>query len=127
MEAHPSCKQQWRKYKTSCVKQLKRILSGKSKDYEYIEEFGLCFDYVSGNKNQRGFWRYQIATGGPGYEFRFYANGPKENLEKITFAFLDWFDGYERRLSGKDYEILEQVWNAFKECGVVEKEYNQVF
>ncbi len=58
-------------------------------------EYGLSFDYVTPGtfKDQKeGYFRYQLSTGGPGDEFRFYVN-PDLSCHTIEYWFLDWFDG----------------------------------
>jgi len=128
-----SCKQRWKEHKDSCVSDLKTILKfergeiGEEKLYReglpQLHEYGLCFDYVApgtfGNQ-KRGYYRYQISTGGPGEEFRYYPNtSPRE----ISFVFLDWYDGYERRLRGKDWEIINEIFDIFDELGLMGEHY----
>ena len=58
-------------------------------------EYGLDFSYVAIDTYKdmnEGFWRYQISTGGPGSEYRIYVD-MNNNIERIEFWFLDWFDG----------------------------------
>lgn len=90
-----------------------------------FEEFGLCFDYVAPNtfNNQpRGFFRWQLSTGGPGDEFRFYAT-EGFGLDRINYVFLDWFDGAVRRVkAGKDLALMTEIWEFFKDCGTVNAE-----
>ena len=88
----------------------------------YFHEYGLCFDYVPQEGKQPGFFRYQLSTGGPGDEFRFYG-GPDDEEPVIEYVFLDWFDGSSRALTGDDYALLLEIWEFFKEVGSVELEY----
>jgi hypothetical protein len=56
----------------------------------HLHEYGLCIDYVEPGTftdQKRGFVRYQLSTGGPGDEFRFFSDGT------IEYWYLDWFDG----------------------------------
>ncbi len=90
-------------------------------------EYGLCFDYVTPgtfNHQRRGYFRYQLSTGGPGDEFRFYTD---ERLApvRIEYWFLDWFDGAHIILHGKDLTLLTEIWEFFKEIGSVQIELDK--
>jgi hypothetical protein len=83
------------------------------------DEYGLCFDYVAPNtfRDQReAYFRYQLSWGGPGDEFRFYAN-PDLSCHRVEYWFLDWFDGAQRILSGEPEELLFEIWQWFCEIG----------
>ena len=58
---------------------------------EEIREYPLCFDYVEADTlgTHEAYHRYQMSWGGPQDEIRFY------NDNKVTYAFLDWYDGAE--------------------------------
>jgi len=38
---------------------------------------------------------------------------------------MDWFDGYNRKLTGRDEELLLEIFDFFKECGTVEAEFRK--
>ena len=82
--------------------------------FDFLNNYGIAFDYVEPefeeydprenyetdeyekyeNIKSGGYWRWQIAWGGPSYEFRFYMNHPEqEDYDSAQFWFLDWFDG----------------------------------
>lgn len=96
-------------------------------DLGTFNEYALSFDYVApgtfGDQDE-GFWRYQISTGGPGEEFRFFASSPKDPCYKIQFWFLDWFDGAHRNLHGAGLELLEEIWQYFQETGSTAATYD---
>ena len=56
-------------------------------------EYGLCFDYVNPGTfgNERGYFRWQLSTGGPGDEFNFYVDCD-DIPYKITYCFIDWYE-----------------------------------
>jgi hypothetical protein len=86
-------------------------------------EYGLCFDYVPAGTfadQKVGYFRYQI-YGGPSEEFRFYTDAAL-NLGAVEYWFLDWFDGAHRDLTGEDFDLLEEIYEFFKEIGTVESE-----
>ena len=56
--------------------------------------------------------------GGPADEFRFFCD-ENVNPVRIESWFLDWFDGAHLTLSGKEFEILAEIFRCFKECGAV--------
>jgi len=63
--------------------------------YDYINQLGLCFDFVEANTfdNQPcGYWRWQLSWGGPGDEFRVFTDVDK-NIDRVEYVYLDWFDG----------------------------------
>jgi len=102
----------------------KRYLTGES---EEIYEYGLGFDYVplgSFQDQQEGYFRYQLSWGGPAEEFRFFVD-PDLQIRKIEYWYLDWFDGAKLELSGKDFELLKEIFEWFKGMGLVEKELKE--
>jgi hypothetical protein len=77
---------------------------------------------------------YLLSFGGPQTEFRFavdmvervaYADvyiKDEPSLETvyecvgITYHYLDWFDGAERKLTGSDYELVQQIFDRYHVC-----------
>jgi hypothetical protein len=96
-----------------------------------LDEHGLCFDYVTPGtfKDLReGYFRYQISTGGPGDEFRIFANGQGDRwvIYRIEYWFLDWFDGAHRILTGDDFKFMEELlMSYFMEAGSFQYEYDK--
>jgi len=141
----PSCKQRWASKKNAEIKTLRKLWrtyqSGVAPDPDFgsFEEHGLAFDYVPAgtfSNQRRGYWRYQISWGGPSDEFRFYGEPVPDRtmrggrqftvkLERIEYAFLDWFDGYSRKLTGGDEKLLREIWDWLDDCGAVEAEHNK--
>ena len=82
-------------------------------DLGRLEDYGLDFSYVAPGtfRDQRaGYWRYQLSTGGPGTEIRFFENGD------IEYWLLDWFDGASVDIT--DDEIAQWIrdwWEPFFE------------
>ena len=80
-----------------------------------FNEYGLCFDYVepySFSDHRAGYYRWQLSTGGPGDEFRFYVDGEK-TIREIEYWFLDWFDGACLPIEGKDFDLLVELWQWY--------------
>ena len=78
-----------------------------------LNEYGLAFDYVPGGtfKGQtEGYFRWQLSWGGPSDEFRFYVAADKKPY-RITYNFMDWYDGAVRVLDGENRQLLEEIWN----------------
>ena len=134
-----NCKARWAAHKNSTISDLRLLWwAYQNEDTKRAEkirddlgdfhEYGLCFDYVAPGTfrgQKEGYWRYQISYGGPSEEFRFYASSPDAPAYRITFVFLDWFDGYERKLSGRDESLLDEIWSFFQEIGSAEAEYEK--
>ena len=96
-------------------------------DLGSVYEYGLCFDYVAKGTFQdqrRGYFRWQLSWGGPSDEFRFYTDECLDPVE-IEYWFLDWFDGAKIVLQERDYDLLEEIFQYFREIGVVEAERNK--
>lgn len=96
-------------------------------DLGNFNEYGLAFDYVapgSFNDQKQGYFRYQISYGGPSEEFRFFTD---ENFRpyRIEFWYLDWFDGAKQVLRGKKLELLEEIFEDFRETGTVQHVFKQ--
>ena len=100
----------WELYRKDC--------EASREDGSNWTEYGLGFDYIPAGTftdQKRGFFRYQLSWGGPGDEFRFFVD---ENLSptSIQYWFLDWFDGAHVCVNGKDRELLEEIWQDWKDC-----------
>jgi len=127
----PSCKEKVRgelRDRITDIRKLWRLYrknpEASDPDLGSFDEYGLGFDYVARGtfKDQRrGYFRWQLSWGGPADEFRFYTD---ENLEPVTieYWYLDWFDGAKANLSRKDHDLLNEIFQDFKEIGVVEAE-----
>src|SRR4029077_19153008 len=86
-------------------------------DLGRFEEYGLSWDYVreeTFKDQEQAFFRYQLSTGGPQDEFRFYVN-PNFSAYKVEYWFLDWFDGAHRELEGNDKILLMEIWEYMRE------------
>lgn len=86
-----------------------------------LNEYGLSFDYVAPDAftdQPEGYWRYQISTGGPGDELRFYASTPDSRCYRIEYWLLDWFD--EAHIDITREEIASNLWDWFRDCGTTE-------
>lgn len=110
MTAQPTCKQRVRQHWNSRKADF-ALYMGNSEVYENgnddigpFNEYGLCFDYVPAgtfSDQKKGFWRYQLSTGGPGDELRFYGD-PEGKIYKVEYWFLDWFDGAKVNVTETD-------------------------
>jgi hypothetical protein len=132
-----SCKTRWRANKDERVKDLRKLFGAYrngceerySDEIGVFGEYGLGFDYVAPgtfNEQSEGFWRYQLSWGGPSDEFRFYASGCGEHEPyRISYIFMDWFDGHERALVGRDCALLRDIWNHFRGTGVTTAQYRE--
>jgi hypothetical protein len=83
--------------------------------YGNLNEYGLAFDYCTPEKENEGYFRYQISWGGPSEEFRIYADKGKYGwqVRKIDFWYLDWFDGAKKNLYGDDLKFMVELSEQF--------------
>jgi len=68
--------------------------------FDYVNQTGLCFDYVEKGTftdQERGYFRYQLSWGGPSDEFRIYVDYDK-SIDYIEYWYLDWYDGASVRV-----------------------------
>jgi hypothetical protein len=107
-------------------------VDGNIPDLGNLYEYGLSFDYVAPQTftdQEEGFFRYQLSTGGPGDEFRIYADKVRDyqwSVYRIEYVFLDWFDGASRRLYGEDRELVQGIFESFfADCGSADIEYQK--
>ena len=87
-------------------------VSGYEDFFDYINNYGLCFDYVERGTftdQERGYFRFQLSWGGPSDEFRIYVDNDKQ-ITHIDYWFLDWGDGASVRIPEDSiaYEVCEQ-------------------
>jgi hypothetical protein len=131
-----TCASRWKASKDGRIRDLRKLFAALNKgdenydeDLGTFDEYGLCFDYVAPGtfrEQDEGYWRYQISWGGPSDEFRFYAGGCGEQRPyRISYVFLDWFDGHERALDGPDLALMRDIWSYFAETGTTAAEYRK--
>ena len=79
-------------------------------------EYALCFDYVDQEGKEPGYYRYQISSGGPQEEIRYYTSkdvpidGYLGDMTIVEFWLLDWYDGASTQLTGADLELALWVF-----------------
>jgi hypothetical protein len=133
-EKQKTCQERVQEELEDRMSDLRKLWRGYQKDPDKpvgdlgtFNEYGLCFDYVAPgtfNDQKRGYFRYQLSWGGPSDEFRFYCD-ENFNLTEIEYWFLDWFDGASVTLSDKDCDLLEGIFDYFKEMGSVQAEFDK--
>lgn len=133
------CKDRVERELQSTIENLKTLweLAGEDpeandEDLGNIYEYGLCFDYVAPGTftdQNEGYFRYQLSWGGPGDEFRIYADqsGPFQwYAYRIEYWFLDWFDGASITLRGNNLELLKDIFQSlFVDTGTADHQYQQ--
>jgi len=130
----PTCKDRINQELKDRISDLKKLWSlyqigDENGDPELgqFNEYGLCFDYIAPgtfNNQRNGYFRYQLSYGGPSDEFRFFVDNAGK-LYKIEYWFLDWYDGSCKKLTGSNYELMEEIYNFFDEIGSTEAEFNK--
>ncbi len=137
MTRDTSCAKRWKAKKDDRISDLRKLFDAYQDGDEdkYANELGtfteywLAFDYVAPetfHDQPEGYWRCLMSWGGPSDEIRFYAGGYGDQMPyRISYVFLDWFDGHERALVGRDLELMRQIWLFFSECGLAEAEYRK--
>ncbi len=106
---------------------FKNYQEGKEEADEDLGKFydyGLCFDYVPADDKGSGFFRYQLSTGGPGDEFRFFVDLDYE-VYKIEYWVLDWYDGAHVLLTGKSFDFMREIYDFFNEIGSCKVEFEK--
>ena len=83
--------------------------------FDYVNQSGLCFDFVSVDTfedQDRGYWRFQMSWGGPSDEFRIYTDDQNQ-IEYIEYWYMDWFDGASIRVND---DVIYHICEMFLEC-----------
>ena len=135
MEKQETCKERVEAHYKARIDDIRQLWEAYKVDTDAnvpdlgnFDEYGLAFDYVAPgtfNGQRRGYFRYQLSWGGPGDEFRFYTD---ENYRptRVEYWFLDWLDGAKYTIrSGADWELLNEIFEYFRDCGIVESEYHK--
>lgn len=104
--------------------------SDGNSDIGPFHEYGLSFDFVGpgtfGEDQTRGYWRYQLSTGGPGDEIRFYGelgHDGRAYLDKAEYWFLDWFDGASVNVTHED--TVQWLFQDFNDVGSLEHAWRE--
>ena len=127
MSKQKNCKERWYENKQDRIADLRALFYADDQTTEELgsfNEYGLCFDYVAKGTfedQEEGYFRYQLSWGGPSDEFRFYTD-MAGGVGEITYTFLDWFDGHEEAILGEDYDLLNDIFENFKDMGTVKSE-----
>ena len=133
MGDQPTCEQRVRPALDRTLESLQSLWALYQEDCEAYNDDGnlatyhLSFDYVpegTFDDQEEGYFRYQLSWGGPSDEFRFFV-GPGFHPPRVEYWFLDWFDGASRRLHGAERELLEDIFQWFKDCGSVTHAYEE--
>ncbi len=134
MATQPTCQERVREELQGRIADLSKLWELWKKDpHAYDEdignwnEYGLCLDYVAPgtfNNQKRGYLRYQLSWGGPSDEFRFYLD-ESLNTTRIEYWFLDWFDGAKIILKGRALELLQEIYEDFKDTETVQAKINE--
>jgi len=125
MATQPTCKERVREELKDRIADLEKLFHAYPEDVEDLgnfSEYGLCLDYVAPGtfgRQRRGYLRYQLSWGGPSDEFRFYLDEGL-NPTRIEYWFMDWFDGAKIILKGKALELLQEIYEDFKETETVQ-------
>lgn len=127
MSTEKKCEQRIDEHLQDRIADLRKLLDADRRgeadpELGYFNEYGLSFDYVSKgtfSDQKEGYFRYQLSWGGPSDEFRFYTDA-QLNLSRIEYVFMDWYDGATRELTGSDNALLEEIFEDFKETGMLE-------
>ncbi len=134
MEKQATCRERVQPHLDERMSDIRKLWAAHRKgdergveDLGTFPEYGLGFDYVAPGTfkgQRRGYFRYQLSWGGPSEEFRFFCD---ENLDpvRIEFWFLDWFDGAKLTLSGRDRDLMAEIFGDFKDTGTVKQEYDR--
>lgn len=130
-----SCKERLSEHLRSRIEDLEKLWTlycegNEEGDPELgtFEEYGLSFDYVppgTFDGQRKGYFRYQLSWGGPQEEFRFLTENPNDPEPVIEFWLLDWFDGAGRKLTGKNYALMREIWNFFRETGTTQAAFEK--
>lgn len=89
-----------------------------------FEEYGLNWDvipYRNKHNEIRYYVQFQISTGGPGEEIRWYLGWLKAGnnyalmVIGTTFVYLDWFDMAEQRIPGEYIWLTDDIFNWYSE------------
>lgn len=118
-----TCRQRWAAHKNGRMADFRKMIAAERNGNESgpedtgpLNEYGLCLGYVI-REDGPSYWRYQLSTGGPGDELRFFASLPSSPKPyRVEYWFLDWFDGYGRALVGKDFETAGALWYDWASC-----------
>ncbi len=122
----PTCAERWSAHLEGRLADLRTLWDAYCDGEEEHEElgsiydYGLSFDYVEANTfndQPLGYYRYQLSWGGPSDEFRLY---PWDH-ERITYVFMDWFDGEERDIPGprENLWLLRDLFGWFGDAGMM--------
>ena len=124
-----TCQERVKDHYEDRISDLHKLWQAYSKGEEEVEdlgnifEYGLAFDYVpfteDDDRQEPGYFRYQLSTGGPGDEFRFFCDAEK-HCYKVEYWFLDWYDGARFPVHGDDLKFMKEIFDWFAECGSLE-------
>ena len=115
-----TCKDRVEAHKDSRMEDLKEFMNAPDihSNYELEDgsnfyDYALSWDFVEPHTYEDqpiGYFRYQMSSGGPSEELRYYLNRSQTVVKSVKFWLLDWFDGASIELIGDDLDVA--MWVA---------------
>lgn len=79
------------------------------------EEARESFDNQILSIDKQTIFRVCLSWGGPADYFDVTVDTENREITKISYVFQDWFDGAERELKGKEFKVVEQIFDYLVE------------
>lgn len=133
MSAQPTCQERVRAQWASTLDDLEKLWAlylrdpdEEDDDLGSLYDYGLAFDYVAPytfRDQAEGYWRWQLSTGGPADEIRFFASHGGAGCYRIMYWFIDWYDGASVDVTG--VKLVHDLWGWFQDMGAVDSAFAQ--
>lgn len=112
----------------TCEDRIDEVLNSRLDDLENFQscgwdehpdlgnflDYGLSLEYCE-NDHGEGYIRWLLSWGGPSDEFRIYIS-PRNNVTKIVYHYMDWWDGAQREIPQHDYDAIHEACEFVVEC-----------
>lgn len=105
-----SCEERIDRALASRIDDFKNALNGKYPDGEHYEDFVDWLNSYALAYEDDPYYRakkLELSWGGPADYFLFFEDGT------IEYHYQDWFDGAKRELDGRDYDIMQEVYDNY--------------
>ena len=102
---YPSCEERIDKSLKSVVRDFQKALKTEKDIISWLNNYALCL-------TKKEVYKLELSWGGPQTYVEFEYDPESEELTRITYYFLDWFDGAKREVvyGTKEWKILEEFF-----------------
>lgn len=111
-DKEPTCAERWKGALDNTIE----FLEENQNDPDELRDYGLSFDWKSGEDGEYGYFEWCLSWGGPADYLRFYVSHGQHGgifCDQVDYSYQDWFDGETRTLRGDNERLCKSIFDSF--------------